>query len=112
MIYLKNGDLMAKIKQNIYTCKDCDIDFIAKAANYCANCGDNLFLERVRYIWLDRYVSRSKRWNLDDDEHLIESVERGISNQEIADELGRTKDAVAERLRRLRKTRVIERGIK
>ena len=103
---------MAKIKQNIYTCKECDIDFIAKTANYCAKCGDNLFLERVRYIWLDRYVSRSKRWNLDDDEHLIESVERGISNQEIADELGRTKDAVAERLRRLRKTRVIERGIK
>lgn len=103
---------MAKIRQNIYTCKDCDTDFIAKIANHCVNCGDNLFLERVRYIWVDRYISRSKRWNLDDDEHLIESVERGISNQEIADELGRTKDAVAERLRRLRKTRVIERGTK
>src|SRR5699024_5698251 len=103
---------MAKIKQNIYTCKDYDIDFIAKIANYNANCGDNMYLERVTYIRLDRYVSRSKRWNVDDDEHLIESVERSISNQEIADELGRTKDAVAERLRRLRKTRVIERGIK
>src|SRR5699024_1901360 len=103
---------MAKIKQNIYTCKDHDIDFIAKIANYCAKCGDNLCLERVRYMWLDRYVSRSNRWNLDDDEHLIESVERGISNQERADELGRTKDAGGERLRRLRKARVIERGIK
>ena len=103
---------MAKVKYNIYTCKDCEVDFIAKSANYCTYCGDNIYLERQRYIWLNRFMSRKKSWTEDDDEHLIESVERGISNQEIADELGRTKDAVAERLRRLRKTRVIERGIK
>jgi len=98
---------MAKVKYNIYTCKDCEVDFIAIKAKYCTNCGDNLYIERQRYIWLNRLISRKKSWTADDDEHLTESVRRGISNQEIADELGRTKDAVAERLRRLRKHKSI-----
>lgn len=103
---------MAKIKYNVYQCKDCEIDFLCRTARYCPKCGDNPYLEKERTIWIDKPVVYKRPWTAEDDDILIESVERGIKNNDIANELSRTKDAVAERLRRLRKIREIERGIK
>ena len=103
---------MAKVKYNIYVYKECDVDIIARRVRYCATCGDNLFLEKERTIWLERPVIYKRPWTVDEDEYLIEAVRRGHTNLEIAEELERTKDAVAERLRRLRKKKKIVRGEK
>lgn len=101
---------MAKVKYAIYVCKECETDTIARQVKYCATCGDNLFLEKERTIWLERPVIYKRPWTVDEDEYLIEAVRRGHTNLEIAEELERTKDAVAERLRRLRKKKKIVRG--
>lgn len=102
---------MAKLKYNLFICKECEIDFITQYGDHCTFCGDNVYSEKQRVLWLERPFLYKRPWTNDDDSLLITSVELGIKNQDIADELGRTKDAVAERLRRLRKIRVIERGI-
>lgn len=103
---------MAKLKYRVMICKECEIDFITRNGNYCSKCGDNLYVEKERTIWLEKPVVYKRPWTEEDDEILIESVRRGIKNQDIADDLGRTKDAVAERLRRIRKTKKVVRGVR
>jgi len=101
---------MAKIKYKIFNCRECEVEFYTQQGKYCTNCGDDLFVDFQRSIWLERAVIYKRPWTNDEDIHLIESVKRGVKNQVIADELGRTKDSVAERLRRLRKSQKIVRG--
>lgn len=103
---------MAREKYNIYVCKDCEIDFTSRNAVVCCVCGDNVYLEIERSIWLDRPVIYKRPWTDFDKDMLIEMVERGISNKEIASELDRTKNAVKRQLAELRKKREIIRGIK
>jgi len=103
---------MAKVKYNIYVCKECDVDIIARRVRYFATCGDNVFLEKERTIWLERPVIYKRPWTEDEEEYLIEAVRRGHTDREIGEELGRTKAAVTERLRRLRKKKKIVRGEK
>jgi len=102
---------MAKIKYLICVCKDCESDFLTREGRHCPICADNAYVERERTIWIDRPVIYKRPWTEHENDFLIESVKRGISNQSIADELNRTKDSVAERLRRLRKKQKIVRGI-
>lgn len=103
---------MAKLKYHIYHCKDCNTEYYTQKGSYCPSCGDDLYVDYQRTVWLERAVTYKRPWTTDDDMHLIESVQRGIKNGTIAKDLDRTKDGVAERLRRLRKHMEIKRGVK
>ena len=92
-----------------YICKDCEIDFIMchftrKGTPFCPQCAENVYVEKIKGIWMERPFNYKRPWTQEEDETILVSVEQGYTHKEIADALnGRTKNAVNRRLQRLRK---------
>ena len=92
-----------------YICKDCEIDFIMsrfirKGTPFCPQCAENVYVEKVKQIWMERPFNYKRPWTEEEDETILVSVEHGYSNAEISTALeGRTEKAVCRRLSQLRK---------
>jgi DNA-binding NarL/FixJ family response regulator len=92
-----------------YICKDCEIDFIMSQFSrggkpYCPQCAENLFVEKVKEIWMERHHNYKRPWTEEEDEILLVSVDQGYSNHDISIALeGRTEGAVRHRIGQLRK---------
>jgi DNA-binding NarL/FixJ family response regulator len=92
-----------------YICKDCEIDFILSSGKrggtpFCPQCAENLYVEKVKEIWMERPFNYKRPWTEDEDATILVSVNQGYSDREIATALeGRTAKAVSRRLSQIRK---------
>jgi DNA-binding NarL/FixJ family response regulator len=92
-----------------YICKDCEIDFLLSGGKrggrpFCPQCAENMFVEKVKEIWIERPFNYKRPWTPEEDETILVSAEQGYSNKEIATALeGRTEKAVCNRLAQIRK---------
>lgn len=92
---------MPKKKQYMsYICKDCEIDFLVAGKHRricCPVCGDGLYVDRQRTIWMERDFNYKRPWTQEEDEWLLDSVRQGFSHMEIAKAMNRTHNAVRHR---------------
>lgn len=100
---------MSHKKYTVYLCKDCNNEFLTTRGRYCPECGDNIFVDRQRNYYMDRPIVYNRTWTEEEDEILIESIRRGHTYREVAEELGRTEKSVHMRLSRLREKQEIVR---
>lgn len=105
--------LPKKKKYTAWRCKECEIDYYVtqevKHVTYCPKCGDKLFTEVVRTLWLERPILYKRPWTVEEDELILTGVELGRTHKEIAKELnGRTPKAVTRRLQTLRAKGVVQ----
>ena len=91
-----------------YWCRDCDVDFIVTKGirrPCCPACADNIYVQSVRDIWLERPFNYKRPWTSDEDEIVLTSLKRGMTHAEIGKEVNRTGKAVTRRLSQLRRSR-------
>ena len=93
-------------KYAVFVCKECDIDFIVrdthkKKTAFCCNCGEKLFVELVRYNWMEKPSNHHRKWTKEEDEIIIEARKRKMYLQNIVVD-GRTKSSIERRWRRLK----------
>lgn len=86
-----------------YLCKDCDVDFITSQGNNCPNCADNVYVDVIRTIWLDRGFNYKRPWTDDEDEMILAGRKLGKTYAEIAKEINRTTKATTNRFYYIRR---------
>jgi|SRR5690625_1517213 len=81
-----------KKKYTLFYCSECGEETLTankpyKRNYFCAHCGDDMELERVDNLWIEKLFYHKKRWTKDEDQALIYGVKKGLSWKEIADGL-------------------------
>lgn len=95
---------MPKLKKYVFWhCKECEIDFIVsekvKHTTHCPSCGDKLFTEAIKPIWLERPFNYKRKWTEEEDSIILSGRKLGKTYEEIAEELdGRTVKATTNRM--------------
>lgn len=102
--------MAGRVAYVFYLCRDCDIDFLlakrgaGKGNLFCPKCGENLFTEKVKDLWLERPFQYKRSWTTEEDEIILSGRSAGYSHKQIQAALtGRTYTAVMQRYRDLKK---------
>lgn len=101
-------------KKKPYTffyCRDCDIDFLVKkekkGVKFCPSCGENLYVEKLMELWIERPFNYKRPWTPEEDQMAVAGIMQGKTHEQISREMQlRTPDAVRRRLQQLRKNGV------
>ena len=103
---------MYRDKHTLYWCKDCDKQFLTKYHQnfnlhnpFCPYCGNRLYVEVVKHMWMDVPFMYRKRYTQEEDDIIIESVRRGIDVRDIEID-GRSEGSI-----RLRYDRLCKKGL-
>lgn len=99
--------LPKKKKYTSWRCKDCEIDYFVTSAvthtTHCPQCGDNLFTESIKVVWLERPFNYKRPWSEEEREIIESGLHLGKTYREISQELdGRTENAVRRQIQQLR----------
>ena len=100
---------MAKKKRYVaWRCKDCEMDFYISGKSdrwtHCPKCGENMFTEKIKVVWLERPINYKRPWSEEETEIIESGLKLGKTHKEIAAELnGRTPKAVTRQIQQLRK---------
>lgn len=97
-----------KKKYSFYYCRDCEMDFLIPGGTFkngvsCPSCGDSIYTDYIKGIWLERPFNYKRPWTEEEDELILMGVRQGYKHREIAESLdGRTPKAVTRRLQQIR----------
>jgi DNA-directed RNA polymerase subunit RPC12/RpoP len=102
-----------KKEYTFYYCKECEIDFLVaiklKRKVNCPKCADELFVEKIRTIWMNRPFNYKRPWTNEEDELILVGVKQGYTHKQISESLnGRTTKAVTRRLQQIRRKLNVE----
>lgn len=99
-----------KRKYNLHNCRDCEEGFLLKSAAtkgrqkslFCPLCGENLFMEKERSLWLPNELQANRPYTPEEDEIIKTGLGNNYTFEAIADALdGRTEKSVKRRAQRL-----------
>lgn len=96
-----------KKKYTFYQCKDCELDFLVTTklnkAN-CPSCADNIYVEVIKDIWMDKPINYKRPWTDDEDSMILDGRRIGKTYTEISKEMdGRTANAIRHRMAQIKK---------
>lgn len=99
-----------KKKYTFYFCKDCEIDFCLSdnkgkqgLKRFCPTCGENLFVEKIKTVWMERPFNYKRPYTDEEDGIILVSRKQGFTYKEISETLfNRTPQSVRRRLQQLK----------
>lgn len=98
--------LPVKKKYTLCFCYECGDEFLVptyKGKVYCPICGDDWDVKAIRTTWIDRFLSKRRRWTEDEDQTIVYGKKHNKTNKEIAKALElRTMGSVRKRATQLR----------
>lgn len=79
-----------KKKYTLFYCSDCGVETLTlpqRSKYHCPKCGDNIAVEVVDTLWIEKLFYSKKPWTEEEHQALLYGVKKGLSWKEIADGL-------------------------